>query len=63
MERQDIKTAIDILDQVETYDGEMLVCVATVLEQCGNENAKLRGHLEIAKEALAYCCYSLVTLR
>lgn len=45
MKRQDIKTAIDILDQVnvvDEVDNQMIHSVVHTLEQCGNEIATLR---------------------
>lgn len=50
IERQDIKTAIDIVDQ---WDDPQVGHVVSILMQCGNEIATLRNKLKIAKEALA----------
>ena len=55
MERATIKTAIDILDQIniaDAFDEQLIINVAETLEQCGNEIARLQAKLAIAKEAL-----------
>ena len=53
MERADIKLAIDMVNHLDCDDDVSLQHVMGVLEDCGNEIAKLRAELAEAKKDAA----------